>query len=193
MSLDSTKEVGKIIGNTISELDNTKANLTASDSSSQFNFEFNDNLKINGNIKIYKLEYDTTSFIIDHPVQGYIDTGYLFPNYLISGYLLENNTNDKISTNNLTSNSVTYATSPYGYSISCPTSTSYLKTPLLNTYTNSVLSVSCWFYFVPYSTTGQLLRVPNTQVYALNNNIVVQHGVGVGFKSLSTGWHFIYT
>jgi hypothetical protein len=81
MALDSISQLGQTIGSLSNTQSEIKQSLTPDEANPQFNFGFSDKVKINGSGTISKLIYSTSSFIIDHPVQGEIDS----PIYLIDG------------------------------------------------------------------------------------------------------------
>jgi len=166
VSLDSTKEVGKIIGNTISELDNTKANLTASDSSGQFNFEFQDNFRINGEITLTKKEYANDSFIIDHPIQGEIDSGIDSSDIsCVSFYTLDDTLSDLKGLGTSTNSGGYYTTAIVlnGLAFTTSAAGSYLNLGSASTYSAGTLTVGFWAY-IPDNFTGELFRCGNVSI-----------------------------
>ena len=70
----TASEVGKIIGKTISEQSVVKENLSADSADNELNVINQEELVVDGKITITKKIYATDSFILDHPVQGELDS-----------------------------------------------------------------------------------------------------------------------
>lgn len=72
--MSTASEIGKIIGNSISEQSVIKENLSADDADNQLNVISSFDVVIDGKLIITKKTYDPESFVIDHPVQGELDS-----------------------------------------------------------------------------------------------------------------------
>jgi hypothetical protein len=77
LSLDSATELGRILGNKIKEDNSVKENISPTEEDSLFNVWNSNSIKITGNVTISKMLYGTSSFIIDHPIYGYVDSPIL--------------------------------------------------------------------------------------------------------------------
>jgi len=75
MALDSVSQLGQYIGNRIKDQDALDNNLAPENAEfiSTY-YDINNNLLLGGNVKGYKWIFDTTAFILDHPVQGELDS-----------------------------------------------------------------------------------------------------------------------
>lgn len=77
-------ELGKTLGKLSQEQSSIKSNLSSNEQDANlvnFNQEF---IRLSGEITATKKTYDTTSFILDHPTQGELDSSTLV---IDGGYL----------------------------------------------------------------------------------------------------------
>ena len=77
MVLDSTKELGRIIGESTNSQEDIKTNLSPDEEAGSLVIKNTENIKVTGQVTITKKVYDEASFIIDHPVQGELDSSTL--------------------------------------------------------------------------------------------------------------------
>ena len=101
MSLDNASQLGKTIGQSIQEQEETvKRNITPDEESGLLQIQNREDIVIDERLTANKLIYATNSFIMDHPVYGdidssilYIDGGYADES-LIGWWKLDNNVKD---------------------------------------------------------------------------------------------------
>ena len=75
--LDNTSKIADVIGKISKKQDNADSNIRADDTFgvlSIFNTEF---LKITGSLTLTQRNYSTTSFVLDHPIYGELDSSTL--------------------------------------------------------------------------------------------------------------------
>jgi len=77
MSLDATSKLGSVIGGLTNDQDTIKQNLSPDDSESQEQLVAFEQEVHQGSILVIQKNYPTDSFVIDHPVYGYIDSATL--------------------------------------------------------------------------------------------------------------------
>lgn len=74
-------QLGQTIGDIAYQQSLIQQNISPDDPSSQFGLYASERLTAHAEVRIVKKVYDPTSFILDHPVQGYVDS----PTLLIDG------------------------------------------------------------------------------------------------------------
>lgn len=77
MVLDSTKEFAGIISNLINEQQVIKNNLSSDEESAQLIIKNRSSIIVSGTVIVTQKVYDSTSFILDHPVLGELDSSTL--------------------------------------------------------------------------------------------------------------------
>lgn len=77
MGLGEAEELATYIGNISSEQDNIKENAFAEEAINSFLLAPFETVKVSALLVVTKRTYGTTSFIIDHPVYGELDSSIL--------------------------------------------------------------------------------------------------------------------
>lgn len=78
MSLSSTSQLAKLLADQTSETDEIKSNISPDDLNSSLPIFINERpIKITGSITVSSHSYGSTTFVIDHPVYGDIDSSTL--------------------------------------------------------------------------------------------------------------------
>ncbi|GAF76470.1 unnamed protein product [marine sediment metagenome] len=77
MGLDGISKLGKALGNTSNEIEETKGQVSPDQTNAEFFAFANESLIINGELTASMLVYPTDSFILDHPVYGELDSAIL--------------------------------------------------------------------------------------------------------------------
>jgi len=86
MSLDETREFGVMIGQMGSNQDDLQQNLTANDPLASFQLVADDIVTVGGYLAVTAKYLSTTSFVIDHPVYGELDSSVLAIDGTYSGF-----------------------------------------------------------------------------------------------------------
>lgn len=84
MSINSSRELGTKLGEINQEQSDIRSNLSANEQDANIVLITTEAMKLIGSLVVTKKIYDDTSFIINHPVQGDIDSSTL---YIDGGYL----------------------------------------------------------------------------------------------------------
>ena len=73
MSFNAGKDIGKMLGKSMVQQETISDNLSPNDTAI-FNLQFKDSIELNGNVKVYQKFIASDSFVLDHPVQGELDS-----------------------------------------------------------------------------------------------------------------------
>lgn len=95
MSLDPIKKLGRAIAGISNEQVTLQQNISAEDSTGLLQLAVSEQLVMSGTIQLVAQYYASTSFILDHPVQGALDS---------SVYALDGGYNALLTSTILTSN-----------------------------------------------------------------------------------------
>jgi len=76
-TLDTTKELGRLIGSINNEQQIVKENIAADEVVDQEQLRSAESIQIPGTLIAIKWTYGTTSFILNHPVYGELDSAVL--------------------------------------------------------------------------------------------------------------------
>jgi hypothetical protein len=77
MAINAATKLGQLIGKLSSEQDTIKQNISPDDTESQEQVYSQEEIILEGTTKAIKWNYGEDSFILDHPVYGYIDSNLL--------------------------------------------------------------------------------------------------------------------
>jgi len=77
MPINETAKLGAKLTRMDSEQDTIKNNLSPDDTETQQQLYLSEIMKGGGTVTINQLEYDTNTFVIDHPVYGDVDSATL--------------------------------------------------------------------------------------------------------------------
>jgi len=77
MALDSATALGEMIGKLSADQDNIKENISPDDTETQEQVYAQEEVVSEGDIQVIRKNYADDSFVIDHPVLGYINSATL--------------------------------------------------------------------------------------------------------------------
>jgi hypothetical protein len=77
MSLDPIKVLAENIASTANDQETIKQNISGDDTEALLQLQSSEGVLITGTLIATKYTYATDSFILDHPVYGYLDSTYL--------------------------------------------------------------------------------------------------------------------
>jgi hypothetical protein len=194
MAIDNVSILSKELSN-ISNTQNTiTQNITADDEETQLQVPINQKIKQVGNITLSKYTYLSDSFILDHPVQGYLDTGYSGLPDVVSYLPLESDTNDKLSSISNTATDITYSTGKINNCAVFNGTSSKIVLDDGKDYTSSVFNFVAWIY-VETGTSGTILSTPSHQIYVSGLSLLSRMSIGTytlsGVSLNNNAWNLI--
>ena len=71
---DATQELGRILGTAFNEQSAIQENLSPDDAEAQLNTVNSEFVEVRGQLTVKRKEYSETAFILDHPIQGELDS-----------------------------------------------------------------------------------------------------------------------
>lgn len=91
MTLNTSKKLGRAIADLSNKSSQLASNITPDDPSAVFPIVWSEDVSVTGTVRIYQHDISTTAFVLDHPVNGELDStlfeldgGYAGPRSLLT-------------------------------------------------------------------------------------------------------------